>query len=401
MASGALDGIKVIEFATMVSGPYCGKLLADMGADVVKVEPPEGDPSRRYGPFPKIGPHLERSAMFLYNNTSKRGVTLNLEGVEAPDAFKRFIKWADVLIDNYPPSYLENLGFTWDAMSKLNASLVYTSITPYGRTGPRAGVKGDELSIIHAGGLGNLIPSRSVDVTRPPTKMGGHPVGYHGGLTAALATIAALLGRMKTGRGRAIDISLQEAILAMVQPNVAGARYQGTTWSRVPDRPPVSGRMKTQDGYVIVGAYEDHHFRAFTEVMGNPEWAVAPEWNSQAYRTFHGMDIAPMMHKWMLQQKNDDVYHDSAKKGIPMGPINSAKDVMNNRQYAARRYFVEVDHEEAGKYRYAGWPYQMSATPPRVGRPAPLLGQHNQEVYCNCLGYSVEELGHLQRMRTI
>ncbi len=401
MAAGPLDGIKVAEFATMVSGPYCGKLLADMGADVVKIEPPEGDPSRRCGPFPKSGPHPERSALFLYNNTSKRGVTLNLGTAEGLDVFKRFLKWADVVIDNHPPSYLESLGLDWDAMCKLNAALIYTSITPYGRTGPRANVKGDELTIIHAGGLGNLMPTRSVDVDRAPVKMGGHPVGYHGGITAALATMSALLGRVKTGHGGAIDISLQEVILAMIQPNVTGNRYHDSTWSRVPDRPPAMGRMKSKDGYIIVGAVEDHHFRAFMELMGNPEWAAAPEWNSMAYRINHQMDIAPMLDEWMLQQTNEDVYHRGAKKGIAMGPIYSARAVMNSQQYAARGYFVEVDHPEVGKYRYAGWPYQMSATPPRVGRPAPLLGQHNQEVYCTCLGYSPEEFKRLQRTGTI
>ena len=401
MAAGPLDGIKVVEFATMVSGPYCSKMLADMGADVIKVEPPEGDPSRRCGPFPKSGPHPERSAMFLYNNTSKRGVTLNLDAAEGLDVFKRLLRWADVLIDNHPPSYLESLGLDWVAMCKLNTALIYTSITPYGRTGPRANVKGDELTIIHAGGLGNLMPTRSVDVDRAPVKMGGHPVGYHGGITAAFATMSALLGRMKTGCGRAIDISLQEVILAMIQPNVAGNRYHDSSWSRVPDRPPATGRMKSRDGYIIVGAPEDHHFRALMELMGDPEWGSAPEWNSMAYRINRVMDIAPMMDEWMLQQTNEDVYHAGAEKRIAMGPINSAKDVMNSRQYAARGYFVEVDHPDVGKYRYAGWPYQMSATPPRVGRPAPLLGQHNQDVYCNCLGYSPEEFEHLQRTGTI
>ncbi len=396
MAGGALDGIKVVELATMVSGPYCGKLLADMGANVIKVEPPGGDPSRQCGPFPESGPCLERSALFLYNNTSKRGVTLNLDSSEGLEAFKRLLRWADVLIDNHPSQRLESLGLSWGAMCKLNPALVYTSITPYGRTGPQAGIKGDELTIIHAGGLGNLLPTRSVDVSRAPVKLGGYAVGYHGGIVAAVATMAALLGRMKTGRGQVTDISLQEVILALVGPNLASTRYEGTTWSRVPDRPPALGRMKTSDGYIVVGVLENHHFRLLMDLMGNPEWAAAPEWYNRAYRVNHIMEIAPMMDEWMLHQRKDEVHHKGAKKGIAIGPINSAKEVMNDEQYAARDYFVEVDHPEAGKHRYAGWPYKMSATPPRVMRPAPLLGQHNQEVYCTELGYSLEESEHLQ-----
>ena len=385
----------------MVSGPYCGKLLADMGANVIKVEPPGGDPSRECGPFPKSGPHPERSAMFLYNNTSKRGITLNPDKPEGLNALKRLLKWADVLIDNHPPQRLESLGLTWKAMSQLNPGLIYTSITPYGRTGPQSGDKGDELTIIHAGGLGNLLPTRSVDVNRAPVKIGGYAVGYHGGITAAVVTLATLLDRMKTGRGRLIDISLQEVILTMVRVNVANSRYQGATWSRVPDRPPAMGRMETSDGYIVVAAIEDHHFRAFTELMGNPEWVAGPQWETLAYRMHHLMDVKPMMEEWMLQQRKDDVHHQGAKKGIAVGPIDSAKDVMANEQYAARGYFVEVEHPEAGKHRYAGWPYQMSATPPQVGRPAPLLGQHNQEIYCACLGYSPAEFERLQHLGAV
>ena len=401
MTEGALSGIKVVELATMVSGPYCGKLLADMGADVIKVEPSEGDPSRQCGPFPKSGPHPERSALFLYNNTSKRGVTLNLDRPEGLDMFKRLLIWSDVLIDNHPSQHLESPGLSWEAMHQLNPALVYTSITPYGRTGPRADVKGDELTLIHAAGLGNLLPTRSVDISRAPVKMGGYAVGYHGGITAALATMAALLGRMKTGRGQVIDISLQEVILTLVRVNVASNRYHDTSWHRVPDRPPAMGRMQTSDGYIVVGAIEDHHFRALMELMGNPEWGAGEEWDSMAYRSHHLMEIAPMMDEWMLQQRKDEVHHKGARKGIAMGPLNSAKDLVANEQYAARGYFVEVEHPEAGKHRYAGWPYQMSATPPRVGRPAPLLGEQNQEVYCDDLGYSLEEFERLQRLGAV
>jgi len=401
MAGGALSGIKVVEFATMVSGPYCGKLLADMGADVIKVEPPEGEPSRQCGPFPKSGPHPERSALFLYNNTSKRGITLNLDTPEGLDIFRRLLTWADVLIDNHPHRHLENLGLSWEVMQQLNPALVYTSITPYGRTGPRADVKGDELTLIHAGGLGNLLPTRSVDINRAPVKMGGYAVGYHGAISAALATIATILGRIKTGRGRLIDISLQDVILTMVRVNVAGCRYHGTSWSRVPDRPPAMGRMKTSDGYAVLGAIENHHFRAVIELMGNPDWVVGEEWDSMWYRTHHLMDIAPMMDEWMGQQRKDDIHHRAAKKGIAIGPVNSARDVFANEQYIARNYFVDVEHPEAGKYRYAGWPYQMTATPPRVGGPAPLLGQHNQEIYCKELGYSSEEFERLQHLGAV
>jgi len=393
---GALNGVRIVEFATMVSGPFCGKLLADMGADVLKIEPPEGDPSRLCGPFPKTGPHPEYSALFLYNNTSKRGITLNPTTEEGAVIFKRLIEWADILIDNHQPGYLEARGINPSTLQQINPTLIYTSITPYGLTGPRVNVKGDELTLIHAGGLGNLLPARAVNAHRAPVKMGGYAVGYQGAITASLATLGALIGSKKTGRGRIIDISLQEVILNMVRNNVAGYRYQGTTWSRVPDRPPAMGRMQTSDGYIVIGTPENHHFIAFRELMGNPEWLAGKEWERLDYRIHHLMDVAPQMEDWMRKQTNDGIHHEAAKKGIAIGPMNSVKDVMNNEQYDFRNYFVEIEHPKAGKHKYAGWPYKMSATPPQAARPAPLLGQHNTEIYCSHLGYSPDEMKRLK-----
>jgi len=380
MSKSALNGIKVIEFSNMVSAPYCGKLLGDMGADVIKVEPPEGDSARLEGPFPGNESHPERSALFLYLNTSKRGVTLDLDNPLDLEAFKQLLKGAEVLIDNHHPNRLQRLGLNWEVIQELNPGLVYTSITPYGRKGPRADMKGDELTIIHAGGLGNLLPARSVDVDRAPVKLGGNMVGYIGGIFAALTTVASLIGRKKTDRGNLIDISLQEVIINLVSPPIVRNRYHQETWNRVPDRPPAMGRMETSDGYVILAATDDHHFRAFREIMGKPEWAAGDEWDDRGYRLHHLMDIAPMMEDWMRKQKKDDIYHKAAQKGIPIGPINTAKDVMENPQYGARDYFVEIDHPEVGKYRYPGWPYKMTGSPPRASRPAPLLGQHMEEV---------------------
>lgn len=399
MVEGAFDGVRVVEYATMVSGPYCGKLLADMGADVIKVEEPRrGDPARQRGPFPADQPHPERSGLFLYLNTSKRGITLDPAHRSGRDAFERLIRWADVLVDNHRPERLESLGLGWEAVRAINPALIVTSITPYGRTGPRSGQKGSELTSYHAGGMGNLLPTRSVDVNRAPVKAGGYPVGYHAGLTAALATAAALVGRRATGSGRLIDISEQEAILALVRTNLAGTIYNRSTWSRVPERPPGMGRMECRDGYVVLAAFEDHHWRGLMELMGNPEWASDPAWGSLKYRAHHLLEIAPLLDEWMLQQSKDDIHHKGAAKGFAIGPVNTAEDVINYRQYEARGYFVDVDHPEGGRFRYAGSPYQMSATPPRVQRPAPLLGQHNEEVYRGLLGYSDEQL---HRMREV
>jgi len=376
----ALEGIKIIEYSMTISGSYCGKLLADMGADVIKIEPPEGDPSRFFGPFPKTGLHPEKSARFLYLNTSKRGITLDLETSGDKEMFSSLLRRADILIDDHASLHLESIGFCWDELLKINPGLIYISITPYGRTGSRANVKGDELTLIHAGGLGNLLPARSENINNPPVKLGGFPIRYQGGISGAIASLAAVIHKTNTGCGQMVDISLHDVVLNLIFPTAASNRYHGMTWHRVPDRPPAMGRMQTSDGYVILNAADDHHFRALREIMGNPTWANSDAWDDRGYRTNHLMDIAPMINAWMAEQKKNDIYHRLARKGIPIGAVNTVKDVMESPQYAARNYFVEVHHPHAGNHRYAGWPYKMTASPPQITRPAPLLGQHNDEV---------------------
>jgi crotonobetainyl-CoA:carnitine CoA-transferase CaiB-like acyl-CoA transferase len=381
MTSKALNNLKVLEFAQEVSGPYCGKLFADLGAEVIKVELPAGDPARSYGPFPDNTTHPEKSALFLYLNTNKKGITLDLNQNNGRKRFEALVQWADILIDNHPPDVLEKNGFDWNRLQHLNPSLIYISITPYGRTGPRSKVKGGELTVSHGGALANLLPAHSEDIILPPVKMGGWFAGYHGGLVAAIAGLALFIGRQGAGTGRLVDISLEEVMLALVSPGVASYRYHGATWSRVPDRPPAMGRMETSDGYVVLGAADDHHFRALRELMGKPDWAASDRWDDRYYRRNHLMDIAPQMNAWMKLQKKHDIHHRAASAKIPIGPFNTAADLMADDQYKARGYFIEIDHPAAGRRTYPGWSYKMTASPPGIDRPAPLLGQYNKEIF--------------------
>jgi len=177
MAPKALENIRILEYAREVSGSYCGKLFADMGAEVIKVEPPQGDPSRLYGPFPNDQVHPEKSALFLYLNTNKKGVTLDLKQSKDRKQFAKLVQWADILIDNHPADDLESKGLGWNRLQSLNPGLIYTSITPFGRSGLRSKFKGDELTISNGGALANHLPARSVDLNLPPVKLGGYFVG--------------------------------------------------------------------------------------------------------------------------------------------------------------------------------------------------------------------------------
>jgi crotonobetainyl-CoA:carnitine CoA-transferase CaiB-like acyl-CoA transferase len=380
LAIGAFDGIKVVEFANMVSGPYCGKLLADMGADVTKIEEaPNGDPARGRGPFLDDEPHAERSGLFLYLNTNKRSLALDLSKPGATEALGRLLDGARVLIDNHSPSVLEEAGLGWEMIQKRNPGLILVSITPYGRSGPRANCKGTEMTGYHAGGLGTLMPPRSEDASRPPVKAGGYPTGYHAGLTAGLAAAAAIFN-CGDREGQLLDISEQEALVSLVRGFLVQTVYQRVTWNRVPDRPPFFGRMETSDGYVVAHVVEDHHWKALVELMGYPDWAAGEEWNTYEYRSGHLFEIGHKIDEWVRNQKKEQLHHSGASKGFAVGTIYDAQEVLDSKQYAARGYFSGVEHPEAGKLRYAGWPYKMSASPPRIERPAPLLGEHSREV---------------------
>ncbi len=382
--STALDHLRVLELGTQVSAPYCGKILADLGADVLKVEPPEGDPSRRRGPFPQGEENPEASALFLYLNTNKRGQVLDLETSADRARLAELVASTDLLLDNHPRHWLESLGLDWKRLQEINPNLVYASITPYGRTGPRADALGDELTLTHAGGLGYLLPTRSRDTSRAPVKLGGYQVGYHGGLVAALAALGAL--SQKAPPAQLIDISLQEVVLALVAPLVAGARYHHSSYHRVPDRPPAMGRLETSDGYVVLNAFDDHHFAVLRELMGNPDWCSGEEWLSMAYRVHHLMDIAPQIEAWARSQKKADLHRLAGERGIPIGPIDDASEVLANPQFASRDFFQDVEHPVAGRQRYAGWPYKMAASAPTIRRPAPLLGEHDDTVWAKrCL----------------
>ncbi|MBU4319317.1 MAG: CoA transferase [Proteobacteria bacterium] len=380
MSESALKDLKVLEFGEMVSAPYCGKLLADLGAEVIKIEPPEGDSARHYGPFPDHQPHPEKSALFLYNNTGKKSITLDFTKPRDVDTFKKLVKWADALIDNHAPAVLESIGLGWDQLKKENPDLIYTCITPFGRTGPNAEIQGNELIACHAGGLANLLPARSVDISHAPVKLAGFQINYNAGLVAALMTLVLAGNRANTGGGELVDISLQETALSLVNPLVASNRYDGSTWHRVPDRPPGMGRMQTSDGYVVLAAADDHHFRAFRELMGKPDFVASDEWDNRHFRSHHLMDIAAKLEAWMLTQEKHDIHHKAAKVGIPVGPLNTVKDVMENAQYIARDFFVTIDHPEAGKLKYPGFPFKSTAMPLNTPKAAPLLGQHNEEI---------------------
>jgi crotonobetainyl-CoA:carnitine CoA-transferase CaiB-like acyl-CoA transferase len=391
MTTGALSGLSVLELGSMVAAPYCAKLLADLGADVVKVEAPGlGDPARRRGPFPDDLPHLERSALFLYLNTSKRGVTLDLGSETGRRIFRDLAGDVDVLIEDWAPGELERIGLGYSTLSELNPRLIATSITPFGQTGPYRGYRSHHLNLYHASGHSSPFHVPGAAEGRPPPEAGGYLGEYDAGLTAGIGTIAAVIGRAASGRGQHVDISKQEAMMCMERVDIGRL----TNDPNPQPRRMVGGLTRAKDGYLMVTPLEKHQWESLIRAMGEPEWSKADWCKEEMGRLEHAAEARQHLDEWAANLARDEIYHSCQAEGTPVGPVRNVAEVRAWEQAKAREFFVEIEHPVAGSQVYPTAPYRFSKTP-WAGSSAPLLGEHNEEVYCDGLGYSAQDLARL------
>lgn len=407
MSEQALSGMKVIEYADYISGPFCTKLMADMGAEVIKIEEPAlGDSARRAEPFLNDEPHPERSGLFLYVNTNKLGVTINVKTQRGAEIFKELIKTADVLVENLPPSTLNKLGLGYESLNKINPKLVMTSITPFGQTGPYSHFKGDDLICCHMSGLAYHTPMGGVNdpKTEPPLKPGGQQSDFVAGATAATATMFAYIACKANGKGQHIDVSQQESMSCFLRHQVPFYTYDPTgvyqkwygtrdAWLRG------IGYLPCKNGFVVCGCREEYQWRAFLELAVGRDWEKDERFSvlfAKGFDLYTFLEqynsIRPIIVDWTLKHDKEEITLLAQAKEIPIVAANSAEDLLNSPQYADRKFFVNIEHPVAGKLQYPGAPYKLSRTPWQITRPAPLLGQHNEEVLCNRLGYTRENI---------
>lgn len=394
--TSALADVRVIECCDFVAGPFCSKLLADLGADVVKIEPPEGDSARRHPPFLHDQPSLELSGMFLWLNSDKRGITLRLDMSQGREVFQRLTRDADILIEDHAPGWMEAHGLDYASLAHLNPRLVVTSITPFGAVGPRSDWKAHPLNVFHAGGAGYIIPGDPDSLDRPPLQAGGQLGEYNSGLTAAIATLGALYNQRHSGHGQHIDLSKQEATLAVNRSLLREFTTSGIVPSRKTSGYPYTGDLPCKDGYFSITAPEEEQWQRLVEMMGNPPWSQDERYKTRQSRTQRGKEVNQFLIDWLKDKDKADLYREAQKRGIPVGPVCTAQDVVESPQLAQRGFFKETPHPEAGRLRYPTGPYVFSETPVALGRPAPLLGEHTEEVLTDRLGYSREEVARLR-----
>jgi CoA:oxalate CoA-transferase len=397
MAEGLLGGVKVVEYCSFVSGPYCTKLLADLGAEVIKVETPRGDQARKRGPFLHDTADPELSGLFLYLNTNKLGVTLNLDSTTGRDLFKKLIAKADILVEDQEPGKLEKQGLNYDVLKTVNPSIIMTSVTPFGQSGPYRHYKSYYLNTYHASGAGYVLPTASPNADREPLRGGGYVGECDIGVSASVGILGALYWRRAGGTGQFIDISKQEAEMALERVNIV--RY--FELGRNPNRYELTHIRDTlvrcrNGGYVMVVMYPEKQWRGLSEALGNPEWTKDAKFNTVKARESNFAELKIHLKEEALKYDTEDLFHKVQSNGTACAFVCSAQQVFNSPQMKARNFFIEVEHPAAGKLMYPGHPYIFSKTPSCNHRGAPLMGQHNEEVYCNRLGYTKQDLVKLR-----
>lgn len=386
--SGPLAGVKVVELAHIMAGPVCGLMLADMGADVIKVEKaPGGDDSRRM-----IPPDVEgESAAFMMLNRNKRGAVINLKEPSGKEALQRLLQDADVVIENYRPGTMERLGLGYEALREQNPGLIYCQITGFGRTGPYAMRAGFDLI---AQGMSGLMSVTGEGPGRPPVKV-GVPIGdITAGILAAMGILAAYAHRLKTGEGQRVDTSLLEASLTQTYWPAAIFLASGVAQEPMGSAHPLSApyqSFETADGWVNIGAANQGNWLRLLDVLGIPELAQDPRFADNAGRRIHLDALTEILAPHLRKRGTEQWLAALEEAGVPAGPVLSIGEALSDPQTLAREMVVEVEHRNLGRLKTLGVPVKLSATPGSVRRAAPVLGEHTREVLAE-IGYSEQEI---------
>jgi crotonobetainyl-CoA:carnitine CoA-transferase CaiB-like acyl-CoA transferase len=390
--SKALDDITVIEYAEMVSGPICGKLFSDMGADVIKIEAPEGgDPARRHPPFPDDEPHPEKSGMFLYLNTGKRSLTLDPLTPEGLDIFRCLLARADFLIENHPPGFLDSLGLSFEALHRLNPRLILVSVTPFGQTGPYRDWKGSDLIEWAMSLTGYNTPTLIDDAEKEnPLRAPGHAADVMGGANAAAAAMMALFHRELTGEGQWVDVPCWQATVNTAKIEMSAYSYTNIPFSRMRGQTMVGLEpLACRDGYVYTLWAADSHYQALKQLLGNPDRLDSELFDTLAGRQQNDDVVRAVIREELLKHDMEYLVREGQKLGLTIGPVYTVAQAANHPHLAARDAFVEIDHPVAGRFKYPHRMVSLTATPP-VPRRAPMLGEHNVEIL-DGLGFSCED----------
>ncbi|MGH7960815.1 MAG: CaiB/BaiF CoA transferase family protein [Candidatus Binatia bacterium] len=390
----ALSDLRVLDL-TDLKGALCAKLLGDMGADVIKIEPPGGDAMREIGPFLDGTPHRDRSLFFWFYNTSKRGITLDLHKPEGQEIFKRLVAKADVVIESFTPGTLAGLGLSYEDLKRVNPKLILTSISSFGQTGP---YRDYQTSDTVAEALGGMVYVNGAP-DEPPLRALGLQAYHSAACFAAIGAMSALWARDALGGGQWVDVSIQEATAAAVE-QVASFYHQGLGietrrgtlhWSRYFRVAPC------RDGYVMHCTLGDWtSLVEWVKADGKAQDLGEPQWEDQQYRKAHAEHLFDVLDDWAKDYSVAELMAGAQLRRIPYAMVRPPEALVNDPQLNARDFFPAVEHPELGRtFRYPGGPFFFTATPWRISHRPPLLGEHNEEVYRGELGIGAQKLAEL------
>ena len=395
-----LEGIRILDIADEKAS-FCAKLLADFGACVIKVEKPGGDSSRKIGPFWHNLPQPERSLSFQYNNTNKLGITLDLEHPAGREIFTKLLKRTDAVIETFPRGYLKELGLEYEILNEISPRIILVSVTAFGQDGPRSQYKSCDLVASAFGGQMYVSGSPST----PPLKPFGEQSYYTASLYAAIAILLALRKRTHTGRGEHIDISLQEAVVSTLEhvmvryfyERVVAQRQGGLHWNNS------FCILPCKDGHILVTlAQQWETLVEWLDSEGMAEDLKDEKYNEEEYRIRRLDHIIQVLERWTQTHSAKELFELGQLMSFPWAPVFSPAKVLDNPQLKARQFFVDVDYPEIGtSFKYPGIPYQFRYSPSNRWKRAPLLGEHNLEIYQRELGLSVEEIRRLSSVGAI
>ena len=407
MSEGALEGLRILDLTQGVAGPYCTKLLSDYGADVLKIERPEGgDPARRAGPFPDDEPHPERGGLFLDLNTGKRSLTLNLKTESGQRILRRLAAEADAVVENFRPGTLARLGLSEEQLAELNPATALVSISNFGQHGPYRDFEADDM-LLYAMGGGLAITAYP---GREPSRPWLYAPLFLAGAMSASYSLGAITSSVRFGEGERVDISIQEVLacsLDRASQNLMAYSYGGELFvtedcnlraSAFPNGV-YGGQLPCKDGYVNFLCYP-YWWDRFCRMVGREDLIDDSSYSDNLLDPAFGPQIDALIYPWLLERTKIEVMDAAQAQGVPAAALNTTADLFADRQLRARGYFIEFDHPETGPREYPGAQFKMSETPASIRR-APLLGEHTLEVLTKQLGYTPEDVSILRQRNVV
>ena len=385
----ALSGLKVLDLTHWISGPYCTKLLSELGAEVLKIERPDiGDGARRVGPFPQDEPDIEKSGLFLYLNTGKKSITLDLKSQLGKQIFLRLVKWADVLVENFEPRVMPDLGLDYEHLEQVNPRLVIASISNFGQTGPYRDYKATEIVLFALTGMMYQLGPYHCPVSYPL-----YQTQLMAGSHASAAIIASIFSRERNKTaGEHVDISVAESLMSMVAYFGCYYTYMGAIRGRWPQVPSlVDTVLPAKDGHIAPVFYGYVDWQDFCNMLSCPE-LDRPEFADFEGRSTHMKELEEILTREFARWGKAELVTLAQEWRFPFAMVQTTQDLVSCPQLEHRQFFVELDHPVAGRLTYPGIPFRMSESAMKITGGAPLLGEHNEEVYCNILGYSKADL---------